>query len=106
MLLYSESEMKKEDYMFCIGYQGDTALIDGQAKKKYAKIEVPQLIEQGLFKAALCSAIFDNDSPAVQHIISAYNTISGSSLSGLEDAMRLWGVVPVSDAVEKTLVIK
>ncbi len=98
--------MKKEDYMFCIGYQGDTALIDGQAKKKYAKMGVPQLIEQGLFKAALCSAVYDNDPSAADEIISAYNNISGSSLSGLEDAMRLWGVVPVSDAVEKTLVIK
>ena len=31
-------EMKREDFVFTIGYQGDTALIDGRARKDFSKL--------------------------------------------------------------------
>jgi uncharacterized phage-associated protein len=106
MLLCSEVGMKKEDYMFCIGYQGDTALVDGQAKKAYGRKSLTELLELGLFRAALCATVYDDDQEGVARIIETYNRVSGSSLEKREDAMRLWGVAPVSDTVEKTLIIK
>jgi hypothetical protein len=98
--------MKREDYMFCIGYQGNSAVIDGQARKNFSKASVTQLIEAGLFRAAFCAAVYDNDDDALQEVLQSYNKLSGAALSNREDAMKLWGAVLPSNAVEKTVVIK
>ena len=39
--------MKREDFIFCIGYQGDAAVIDGQAKKEYSNLENIKVIATG-----------------------------------------------------------
>lgn len=98
--------MKKEDYVFCIGYQGDAAVVDGQAKKKYARSTVKGLLDEGLFKFALCSAIYDEDQQAIEQIIEAYNRISGLQLSSQEEIMKILGVTLPSEKITKTVLIK
>ncbi len=98
--------MKREDYVFCIGYQGGTALVDGQAKRRYGKASIPELIDEGLFRAALSAALYDNDSKAIEQLIERYNDLAGTSLQTTEELMSLLGAVAPSDAIDKIIVIK
>lgn len=103
---FQDWSMKREDYIFCIGYQGDSAIVDGQAKRQYAKASVDELSGKGLFKFALCAALYDKDEAAVRRIIEQYNALSGLSLKSREEIMRLLGVTEPSEAITKTVVIK
>lgn len=98
--------MKRDDYVFCIGYQGGSALVDGQAKRRYAKASISELIEAGLFRAALSAALYDNDSKAIEQLIERYNDLAGTSLQTTEEMMSLLGAVAPSDAIDKIIVIK
>jgi len=46
--------MKREDFLFTIGYQGDTALVDGSAKRQYGGLSTRELAAKGLLKPAMC----------------------------------------------------
>lgn len=97
--------MKREDFIFCIGYQGDAALVDGQAKKRYKNCTAQALLQDGLFKAALSSAMYDNDAKAQDEVIAAYSRAAGIDGITLEQIKRLLGVSEPSDAIEKIIVL-
>ena len=50
--------MKRDEFVFVLGYQGDKAIVDGHAKKLFKGASTGELIEKGLFKAAFCSALY------------------------------------------------
>ena len=84
--------MKREDFIFTIGFDGGTAIIDGKAKKKYGRLSTNQLADKGLFKPAFCAAIFDNDEQSVQYVIHKYNENKGTSYGSADELKRLFGV--------------
>ncbi len=98
--------MKREEYMFCIGYQGDTALVDGQAKRNYADASIADLVDKGLFRFALSGALFDNDEKALEIIREGYNRIAGTQLETPEDLKRLFGVIEPSESTTRVLIVK
>lgn len=93
--------MKKEEFVFTIGYQGATALVDGQSLKKYRRLSALELAEEGLFRAAFCSALYDSDAAAMNRIREMYNEKSGSEYTTSEDLKRLFGVFEVPENIEK-----
>ncbi len=98
--------MKREDYKFCIGYQGDAALVDGQAKKSYSGDSVEQLVEKGLYRFAISSALFDADQKALDLIRERYNAIAGTKLQTSDDLKRMFGVIEPAEAITRVLIIK
>jgi len=48
----------RDDFVFCIGYDGDTAIVDGKAKKEFARYSTMELAEKGLYRAAFASALY------------------------------------------------
>ena len=48
--------MKRTDYLFVIGYDGDKAVVHGQQRRRYGKLTTRELLDRGLYKAAFCSA--------------------------------------------------
>ena len=97
--------MKREDFMFTIGYQGDTALVDGKAKKEYGKLDIDQLLEKGLHRAAFCAALYDGETEQMQKVVETYNRISGASLSSTQDMKRMLGVFQVPQNISKVKVL-
>jgi hypothetical protein len=97
--------MKREDFMFTIGYQGDTALVDGKAKKEYGKLGIDQLLEKGLHRAAFCAALYDGETEQMQKVVETYNRISGASLSSTQDMKRMLGVFQVPQNISKVKVL-
>ncbi len=98
--------MKRNDYVFCIGYQGNSALVDGQATKQYAKASTDELLDKGLFRFAFCSALYDKDEDAVKRIMARYNALTGLSLKTTEELKILLGVILPAESMVKTIVIK
>ena len=95
--------LKREDFVFCVGYQGDSALVDSRAKKKYRNCTAKQLLDEGLFRAAFSSAVYDKDESAMTMVIDAYNAASGANLQGPEDMKRLLGIFSVPEDISKVL---
>ena len=54
------ARMRREDYVFCIGYEGSTAIVDGKLMRRHSSDTSRQLAEAGLFKQAICSALWSN----------------------------------------------
>ena len=71
--------LSREDFVFTIGYNGPIAVVDKQAKKKYAKLTTRQLAEKGLFRAAYSSAVFSKDPEEKKIVAEAYNRLGGHS---------------------------
>jgi len=92
----------REDFIFTIGYDGPSAVVDGQAKKLYSKLSTKQLAEKGLFRAAYSSAIWSKDQNEIEAVAEIYNRATGSSIT-TDSLPRLFGVFLVN--VNKSIVL-
>lgn len=84
--------ISREDFIFTIGYDGPAAVVDGQAKRAYGKLGTKELAEAGLFRAAYSSALLSGVPADIDIVVSAYNSVSGSSLTRESPLGRLFGV--------------
>jgi hypothetical protein len=51
--------IRREDFIFALGYEGDVAVVDGRSRGKYRRYTAVKLAEEGLFKPAVCAAVYD-----------------------------------------------
>lgn len=94
--------ISREDVVSAIGYDGNAALVDRSARRRYGSMTTQQLIDAGFFRAATASALYADSKEELARVAEAYNRVSGSSYS--VDAMpRLFGVAKVS--VPRTLAL-
>ncbi|MFP4561928.1 MAG: hypothetical protein ACLFRY_01345 [Spirochaetia bacterium] len=97
--------MKESDFVFTLGYQGDTAIVDGKEARKYSSYSFERLLDEGLFKPAFCKALYNEDEEGMKKVLEAYNRISGSGYSGILSLKRLFGVFDVPEVVGKVSTI-
>ena len=97
--------MKREDYIFTIGFDGNRAVVDRKARNKYGKLDTQALAEQGLFRAAYRSAVFDNDEEASQSVLAKYNTVSPLVYENPADLLKVFGIQPPSDDITGILLV-
>jgi hypothetical protein len=88
--------LPREDFIFTIGYDGPTAVVDGQAKRRYGSLSTAELTEKGLFRAAWSSAVFSGDKAEKELVLDAYNKTAGTSYRAEDPPDRLFGVFPVN----------
>ncbi len=84
--------MKREDFMFTVGFDGAAAVVDGEMKRRHGRSTIGELLEAGLYRPAACAALWDDDEAAVKQVVEALNRASGSSLQGRDEIVRLLGV--------------
>ena len=84
--------MKREDFMFTVGFDGAAAVVDGEMRRRFGRATVADLLAAGYYRPAACAAVWDDDEAAVQQVIEAFNKASGSALRAREDLVRLFGV--------------
>jgi hypothetical protein len=97
--------MRREDFIFCIGFEGGTAIIDGRMMRRYGRHTTRQLAEAGLFKQAVCSAVF-NESPAeLDEVLVLYNGRTKAPIATVEELKRTFGVTGVPEGVKKVTVV-
>ena len=97
--------MKREDFIFTIGYDGDSAVVDSRAKKKYGSRRTAQLLEEGFFKPALCSAIYSGNDEELKTVLEKYNLLADKPLAGIEQLKLVLGVHRLPDEITKTVQI-
>ena len=83
--------MKREDFMFTVGFDGAAAVVDGEMRRRYARSSIADLLKAGFYRAAACAALWDDDEAAVQLVIEAFNKASGGALQARDDLVRLFG---------------
>jgi hypothetical protein len=96
--------LSREDFVFTIGYDGPSAVVDGQAKKRFGGLSTKELAEQGLFRAAYSSALYAKSPEDIQIVVELYN----KAMEGTEQAPvsadspldRLVGVFPPDSGVQ------
>ncbi|MDR1972790.1 MAG: hypothetical protein LBQ46_12820 [Treponema sp.] len=99
--------LNREDFIFTIGYDGPSAVVDGQAKKRYGALSTRELAERGLFRAAYASAVYGRPrgegNPDLEVLVELYNRVSGAGLGADSPLDRLFGVFPVD--VKRAIVL-
>jgi hypothetical protein len=97
--------MKREDFIFTIGYQGNVAIIDGNAKKKNEGASYKALAEKGLYKAAYCAVLESGDAAALGEFVSFFNARVPGKPYEKEELSRLFGVYGIPEGIRRTQVI-
>lgn len=87
--------MKREYFIFTVGYKGNYAIIDNEYLKKYSKFSTKQLFEAGLLKQSYLSSLFEND---IQAFINLYNekTNNNYDLSTIQKWFGIESVPPIN----------
>jgi len=98
--------MKREDFIFSIGFQGNTAIVDGRSKKKYGGLSTKELAEKGFFKAAFSSAIFSGDERETEEFLSIFNSSGQGTSYGRDQLMRLFGVFGVPQGITRIKIVE
>lgn len=87
--------ISRENNVWAIGYDGNSALVDRTALKRYGTLSTAQLLEAGFFRAAATSALYSGLDSELALVAAEYNRISGSAYTA--DAIpRLFGVAKVT----------
>ncbi len=95
----------RRDFVFTIGYDGGTAVVDGSLKRRFGTLDTVELAEKGLFKQALCSAVFEGREEALVQVLESYNARTEHKLAGVEELKRMFGVFEVPQGITRVLVV-
>ncbi len=92
--------MNRDDFVFTIGYTGNTAIVDQDLRRNFRKASSRNLFAAGLYKPAFAAALFDADEDSQRWIAEEYSKLSGTSY-GVRELQRLFGVFSVPEGVDK-----
>ncbi|HCX95678.1 MAG TPA: hypothetical protein DHU26_01540 [Spirochaetaceae bacterium] len=95
--------ISREDFVFCIGYDGDTAIVDAKAKKEFGRLSTMELAEKGLYRAAFASALYSEKPEEMQSFIEFFNKKAGTQYIEAGQLSRLFGVYLESVSKVKAL---
>ena len=102
--------ISRQDFTFTIGYEGNTAVVDGTLKKRYGSLSAEQLAEKHLYKQAICFAVYEQSTgkgagEALQRVLEIYNRSALTGIDNPEDLKRTFGVSEVPEGIAKVTVI-
>ena len=97
--------MRREDFVFCIGFEGGTAIIDGRLMRRHGSSTSRQLAEAGLFKQAVSSAVFNDSAAELDEVLAVYNGRAKAPMRSVEELKRTFGVAGVPEGVKKVTVV-
>jgi hypothetical protein len=103
----------RADFVFTIGYEGNTAVVDGSLKQKYGRYDTERLAKEGLFKQALCSAVYElsvksagaDAGRLLEKVLEIFNAQAEQKLGSVEELKRIFGVFEVPAGIARVLVI-
>jgi hypothetical protein len=97
--------MRREDFVFCIGFEGSTAIVDGRLLRRHGSRTTLQLAEEGLFKQAINSAMFEGSEKDLEAIVAIFNGKTSSPVRSVEELKRIFGISGVPEGVKKVTVV-
>jgi hypothetical protein len=97
--------MRREDFVFCIGFEGSTAIIDGKNMRRGRLSSTRDLAEAGMFKQAVSSAVWSGSPEELDQVLALYNQKTAFPMRSVEDLKRIFGVSVVPEGVKKITVV-
>lgn len=97
--------MRRDDYVFCIGYEGSAAIVDGKLARSHAGWSAVRLAEAGLFKPAVAAALFDGSAADLEAVRALYGARGGAQVKSADELARVFGLSAVPDGVTKIIVV-
>jgi hypothetical protein len=97
--------MRRADFVFCTGYDGSTAIVDGRLQRKHGALDAAGLAAAGLYKQALAMAAFDDDAAASEAVLAHYNAHTAHPVGTVAELERLYGTTTAPDGVTKVNVV-
>ncbi|MFP4374076.1 MAG: hypothetical protein ACLFPO_07085 [Spirochaetaceae bacterium] len=97
--------MKREDFVFTIGYQGAIAVVNKSARKKYGRLSTLELAAKGLYSQAFRSAVYSGDEGEMEELITYFRANTALPADSPEALKRLFGVFAVPEGIEKTMAV-
>ncbi len=97
--------MRREDFLFCIGYEGAAAIVDGRMRSRYRSLSTRELAEKGLFKQAINSALYAGRPEELTAVLAIFNKGTARPLATVEELMRMYGTFGVPEGVTRITVI-
>lgn len=94
--------MKRDDFVWTIGYQDETAIVDGPARKRYKNCSAEALLEDGLFRAAFCAAVYDG---VTETFLPEFVEKTGIAADSVVYLQRLYGVFGIPEGTQKVSII-
>lgn len=97
--------MRRDDYVFCIGFEGSAAIVDGRLARAHAGWTAVRLAEAGLFKPAVAAALFDESPADMEAVLALYNARGNAVLRSVDELKRSFGTSGVPEGVSKVIVV-
>lgn len=97
--------MKREDFVFTIGFEGNTAVVDSRSRKRYRSLSTLELVEKGLYRQAFCSALYSADAQEMEQLLSYMREHTSFDASSEIALKRLFGVFEVPEGITRTLAV-
>jgi hypothetical protein len=94
------TKMTRDDFVFSIGFDGSSAIVDRRAKSQYSALTTRELFEKGFFRAAFASALWSGKGEEMEFYIGEFNKKAGTLYTRPEDFSHLFGVY--KEGIEKT----
>ena len=98
--------MKRQEYVFTIGYSGDTAIIDGKAMRQYSSLSTEELVSRGFYRQAMASALFSANQQEAETVLARYNQAAGADFQRPEQLERVFGLVKPEGLEVKPRILK
>ncbi|MEI8094699.1 MAG: hypothetical protein WCG80_10830 [Spirochaetales bacterium] len=94
--------MTRNAFVFCVGYNGGTAIVDRKLESRFNRLGTRELFAQGLFKPALASALFANSDEDILWLKGEYEKKTGTVLRDVDAFQRTLGVGEVFKNIQRT----
>jgi hypothetical protein len=94
--------MTRNAFVFCIGYNGGTAIVDRKLEAQYGRLSTRDLFAAGLYKPAVASAIFAKNDADLAWLLQEYVKATGKELRDVDALKKTVGVDQVYDTILKT----
>jgi hypothetical protein len=95
--------MKRDDFVFTIGFEGNTAVVDARSRKQYRGHDTMQLAQAGLYRQAFCSALFSGNESEMAELLAFMASNTRFDASTPLALKRLFGVFEVPDGITRIL---
>ena len=97
--------MTRQEFVFTIGFQGDAAIVDKRAKRQYGRLGTMELAQEGLYRAAFCSALYSADQDEMGEFVRHFAEKTHNPDLTEEQVKRIFGVYTVPDEVKRVVSI-
>ena len=97
--------MTRSEFVFTIGFQGDAAVVDRRAQRRYGKLGTMELAGEGLYRAAFCSAIFSGVEAEMNAFVRFFAEKTGMDGLTADRLKGLFGVYTVPSEVKKIIAV-